>query len=651
MSKTIFEDDILAALQKYFNYKSLRPGQQPIIQNILRSKDIVVSMESGFGKSVCYQLAGLLRDGVVIVVSHSPARMEEKSTELASFKTVKTVCLINDAEDKDAGDLRNDLIKKRDIIQKLKGTKAAGAARVKFLFTTFDCLGSTSLKETLIDLHKNKLLQIFVVDAAYSKYPCLSEKKNADFDSIKNIYHNIPIVCLVSPTSTRNLSKIEKLLHLKNTYIVNEPSVQNNLTFKVMYRNEYPLEITKLIIFLRKDYSKKRGIIYCDDENEFKVLKKGCIINLRQWTLADIGEITLCTSDDEPNMKDIDFIVHIIMPSSLDLYMHQVFKASRSSSKCDCILFYHVDDFERVLEKSKKKIQQATAEHKDDFAKSLIKAMHKLFDIIVYAENISICRQIFLLQYLNYKNYVLPCGQCDSCEILKPGFVIEISDVLRKILMAIWTINRQQRKRNTKKSSFNANLNSVISLLLGNVEKSYENTWVTKEWFFGSFGSWDKSILSLFIFTLLAKKYLQMNHFYDEQFEFSQNLIITTEGQDFVKSNSQHNLNISMKNSSFVKWTDPTSIEVQLYADLLSAAESYFKHTENSQVVEWYMYFIEQLYLRIPSTWDEYKLVRCNARVKYEKTVLDEELYSICLQYHQILRSIDHLIYFFKQLK
>lgn len=74
MSRVITEDNILSNLNKYFGYESLRPGQLPIIQNIIQEKDVLICKESGFGKSLCYQLPGLLRDGIVnyitIVITH-----------------------------------------------------------------------------------------------------------------------------------------------------------------------------------------------------------------------------------------------------------------------------------------------------------------------------------------------------------------------------------------------------------------------------------------------------------------------------------------------------------------------------------------------------------------------------------------------------
>lgn len=82
------EDDLINSLKKYFNYDTFRPGQLSIIKKILENEDVIVCKESGFGKSLCYQLSGLLRKGVVVIVSALPSRIKEKCNDLTELKVI-----------------------------------------------------------------------------------------------------------------------------------------------------------------------------------------------------------------------------------------------------------------------------------------------------------------------------------------------------------------------------------------------------------------------------------------------------------------------------------------------------------------------------------------------------------------------------------
>ena len=88
MNQSEREDDILSNLNKYYTHENLRPGQLEIINKILEKKDLLICKETGFGKSLCFQVAGLMQDGIVLVVSPLLARVEEKYQQLSGFPHV-----------------------------------------------------------------------------------------------------------------------------------------------------------------------------------------------------------------------------------------------------------------------------------------------------------------------------------------------------------------------------------------------------------------------------------------------------------------------------------------------------------------------------------------------------------------------------------
>lgn len=95
MSRKTIEDDILSNLNKFFGYKSLRPGQLTIITKILGKNDALICKESGYGKSLCFQLAGLMQNGVTIIISPLKSSAEEECRKLAGFTKVIFLFLHN----------------------------------------------------------------------------------------------------------------------------------------------------------------------------------------------------------------------------------------------------------------------------------------------------------------------------------------------------------------------------------------------------------------------------------------------------------------------------------------------------------------------------------------------------------------------------
>ena len=251
----------------------------------------------------------------------------------------------------------------------------------------------------------------------------------------------------------------------------------------------------------------------------------------------------------EVRLEKVDFVIHTIIPDSLDTYMQEIGKIGKDNNYGDCIIFYNIADHDvlsqRLNESYKEKAKRANSELRKQMESEIKDQRREHFDVVIYAENISVCRQIFLLRYFNKDVVAEPCAACDVCLLMRESFVIEVGHVLRKILMAIWSINRHQKANLENEDFLFARIENVIGLLQGSVKQRFADSWFVKEWFFSSFGFWDQEVLYRFIFALLSSGFAAVNHVPNEKKEISQNLIITPKGQAFIKSNSEVSSNVS----------------------------------------------------------------------------------------------------------
>lgn len=226
------------------------------------------------------------------------------------------------------------------------------------------------------------------------------------------------------------------------------------------------------------------------------------------------------------------------MPIALDVFLLETSKVGCNGTRGDCIVLYCKEDSELQLSSMTERYEKASAntntEAKTQLLIDLKIRRRELFEMILFAENLPLCRQIMMLTYLNEENVVEPCGRCDICEIMKKSFVVNFSFSLKKILMAIWSLNDYQVKGVKSDDFFFASIEFLIDLLMGT--PSDHTLKLRHKWYFGSFGSWDKNILHTLIIVLLIKKFATVNIVTNNEFGVYQNLVLTFKGQQFIKS-------------------------------------------------------------------------------------------------------------------
>ena len=241
-----FEDAVLA-LQRHFGYPGFRPGQDQIVQSILSGVDTLAIMPTGGGKSICYQIPAILRDGLTIVVSPLISLMQDQVAALDRVRIPATFI--------------NSVIDHRELVARLEKARSGW---YKLMYVAPERFESP----TFIQRIKGVRISMLAVDEAH----CISEWGH-DFrpsyqklkDAIKELGH--PQVVALTATATPDVRRdIQTQLALENPSIIVRGFDRPNLSFRVMQGVNKRDEIFRICS------SGDCGIVYAGTRNNVEEL-------------------------------------------------------------------------------------------------------------------------------------------------------------------------------------------------------------------------------------------------------------------------------------------------------------------------------------------------------------------------------------------
>jgi len=321
-------------LLKYWGFTEFRPLQEDIIQSVLEGKDTLALLPTGGGKSLCYQVPALAREGLCLVISPLIALMKDQVDNLKK-KGIKAVAI-------HSGMHRNEI------------GIALGNCRygdVKLLYLSPERLASEEMKETLRLLRIN----LIAVDEAH----CISQW-GYDFRppylkiaEIRPLFPNIPVLALTATATTKVVSDIQDKLGFKAGNVFRKSFGRKNLIYMVIREED---KRKRLLTIIRK--IKGAGIVYVRNRRHTKeiaeLLKKNKINadfyhagldqktrELRQnaW-IAEESPVIVATNAfgmgiDKPNVR---FVIHLDLPDSIEAYFQEAGRAGRDEQKAYAVL-------------------------------------------------------------------------------------------------------------------------------------------------------------------------------------------------------------------------------------------------------------------------------------------------------------------------
>ncbi|MYM71353.1 DNA helicase RecQ [Duganella sp. FT134W] len=417
----------LHLLQTVFGYPAFRGQQGEIVGHVAGGGDALVLMPTGGGKSLCYQIPALLRDGVGVVVSPLIALMQDQVDALEEVGV--RAAFLNSTQ----------TYEEASRIERLVRT-----GEIDLVYVAPERL----MTERCLNLFQNSNIALFAIDEAH----CVSQWGH-DFrpEYIKlSILHeqfpNVPRIALTATADPQTRAEIVHRLQLEDAAQFVSSFDRPNIRYSIAEKGNGRKQ---LLDFITAEHGGDCGIVYCLsrkkveetaeflNENGVRALAYHAGMDhakraanqakfLREENIVMCATIAFGMGIDKP---DVRFVCHLDLPKSIEGYYQETGRAGRDGGPADAWMAYGLQDV--VLQR--RMIDESEA---DETFKRVLG--NKLDAMLGLCETLS-CRRVRLLDY--FGEQAGPCGNCDTCLI--PPVSFDGTVPVQKILSTVYRVDQR----------------------------------------------------------------------------------------------------------------------------------------------------------------------------------------------------------------